>query len=339
MLYARAATRAGELALAAHALLGAMPNAEQWADFLDFFCIEWVDAEGWTEVERAVRAGALPPAALRWPREVRTALWVVDGWDDGRALLRDIGSDEEIAVTAPGAEADLPRRAVLRARVLPVGDCWRFSGEPDVYEPMGVIARMDLHRAWQEGPEPELLARLSALRAGFLRQREERAAWIEHFGTDEVIFESARDLERRLAVFASYLLNDHAVPSLGGRTRASAFRESKGEDPKILQLTLGATLTGPGRPGAIFDEIEGIHFLPAYGELLACLRGESRDAAMVWAYLNDPGVTALPFRRAGSTAALARVLSVPDAPLEALLAPYKEFERRVAPSVFPGLED
>ncbi|MDP2316734.1 MAG: hypothetical protein Q8P41_27815 [Pseudomonadota bacterium] len=344
-LYARAGRRPDELALAAHALYGGPPDAERQTDFLDFFVVEWVDADGWTEVEHAVRAGELPEAALRWPREARTALWVVDGWEGDLVLLRDVRTEAEVAVLAPGAQADLVRRGVLRARVLPDPHATgaaslRFSGEPDVWDPMSVIARMDLLRQWMEGPEPTLLDHLAALRAGFLRQREERAAWIAHFGQDELVFLDAKDMERRLAPFVSYLNNEHAFPSLGGRTRAEAFRANKGADPTIMQLQLGPTLTGPGRPGAIYDEVEGVHFLPAYGELLAHLRGEAEHPEVLRFYLDDPGITRLPFRRAGRHESLARSLGRPeDEPLDLLLAPYKPPGGRAAPSVLPGLED
>lgn len=338
-IYAQAQARAEELAQAAHALHEGTPDPDQWADFLDFFALEWVDAEGWTQTERAVREGLVPEAALRWTREVRTALWVVDGWRGDVVQLRDVATEDEVEVRAPGAQEDLPTRCVVRARTIPHGDARVFSGEPAVYGPMGVIARMDLMRAWMEGPEPALLAKLAELRAGFLRQREERAAFLAHFGADEVVFADAADLERRLAVFVNYLLNEHTFPSLGGRTRANAFRAAKGEDPKVIGVALGPSLTGPGRPGAIYDEVEGVHFLPAYGELRAHLRGEAAHPDVVRAYLDDPGITALPFRRAGRTDALARFLGRADATVEALLAPHKDLGRRAAPSVLPGFED
>jgi len=344
-LYTRAARRPDELAVAAHALFGGPPDSEAHpdfpdTDFLDFFAIEWVDGAGLTEVDHAVRAGDLPEAALRWPREVRGGIWVVDGWEGDLVLLRDIRTEAEIAVTAPGAQGDLPRRALVRARIVPVGDTLRFSGAPDVWEPMGVIARMDFLREWMATPEPALLDHLAALRAGFLRQREERAAWIAHFGTDELVFDDPRDMERRLAVFMSYLNNEHPFPSLSGRTRAEAFRVEKGSEPTLVQLTLGATLTGPGRPGAIYDEVEGIHFLPALGEARAHLRGESPHPGVIMMYLDDPGITRLPFRRVGRADALARLLGRPEnTPLDVLLDPFKPAGTRAMPSVLPSLED
>ncbi len=336
-LYARAVAHTEEVAHAANALLEGPPGPEQYPDFIDFFAIEWVDAEGLTEVDRAVADGELPEVCLSWPREVRTALWVVDGWEGDQVLLRDARTEAEIAVTAPGRQEDLPRRSVVRARVIPWEGSLQFSGEPDVWEPMGVLARMELVQAWESGPEPDLVARLAALRAAFVRQREEREAWIAWFGADEVVFDDAAHLERALAPFVSHLNNTWRFPSLGGRTRSEAFREAKGAEPVVVQFALGATLTAPGRHGVIFDAVEGVHFLPAWGEVRAHLRGEGHAPELLAAYLSDPGITRLPFRRAGGSV-LAMLAGQPGAALEEALDVWKP-RIRPTPSVLPGLEE
>ena len=337
-VYARVGARPDVLAEASHALHGGPPSPEQMTELLDFAAIEWVDAEGWTAVDRAVADGELPPACARWSREVATSLWVVDGWCADTVQLRDVATEAVVEVHAPGQASDLPRRAVLRARVLPAGDRRVLSGAPDVWEPMGVIARMELLAQWQASGEPALLANLRELRAGFVRQREERAVWIAHFGADLVVFDDASDLERRLAAFANVLLNEARFPSLDGRTRAEAYTASKGEEPKVVMLRLGQTLTGPGRHGAIYDGAEGIHFLPDLGSFLDYFEGRSSDATVVRAYLADPGVTMLPFLRVGGSARLAALLGVDDAPMDVLLAPYKS-PIRPLPNFLPGHED
>lgn len=336
-LYALA-TDADELARAAHAAHGGWPAPEQELDFLDFYAVEWVDRSGRTLVERAVAAGQLPPAVAAWSEGVRTALWVVDGWEGELVLLRDIATEDEVAVRAPGLEGELPRRAVLRARVIPHDGHLVFSGEPDVYEPMGVIARMDLLRGWHETPEPALLTRLAERRATFRRLREERDAFVTFFGADEQLFADADALGEALARFVHHLHHEHPFPSLGGRTRARAWRMEKGDEPTIVRFELGESLRGPGRPGAIYDPVEGIHFLPSYGEFLAHLRGDGDHPDVVAWYLDDPGITSLPFRRAGRTDRLAALLGRPDAPLEALLDGVKPLEPG-PPSVLPSLED
>ena len=353
-----------ELALAAHALLGEPPTSEQLPDLVEFFALEWVDAEGWTAVERLVAAGTLPESALAWTHEVQTGLWVVDSWHGDDVCLRDLATDAEIAVWAPGKELEIPRRSVLRARTVQVQEVGAegarplrnaspetvapaapsrarrvFVGSPDVWDPMSVLARMNLLAQWRETPEPATLARLRDLRAAFRRQREEREVFVAHFGSDLVVFDSPADMERRFATFMNELLNAARLPSLGGRTRAEAHRAGKGEDPVVARFELGGDLAAPGRHGILYDVVEGVHFLPDLGDFLGHLQGTVDAPEVVRRYLADPGVTRLPFVRADATARLAALLDVPDAPLDVLLAPYKASGRRNAPSVLPSFDD
>jgi hypothetical protein len=260
-----------ELALAAQLLLNGPPSTEQLADFLDFFAIEWVFADGLTLVEKL----ELPSECLRWPLEVKNALWVVDDFAKNTVFLRDIATEDEVAVEASGLQAELPKKMVLRARVIPWEQRWFFSGEPELVEPLGVLARMDLLRAWQQGPEPELIARLGELRAAFGRLRREREAWVEFFKGDELVFEGPEALQQALDGLAGQL-----------------FKE------KRVELSLGGILKSPGKHGAIYDAVEGIHFLPCYGEFLEQLSGKASHPNVLALYREDPGITRLPFDRA-----------------------------------------
>lgn len=311
-----------ELGLAAHLLLGHAP--EDWEEFLDFFVVEWVDARGFTPVQALVEAGELPPDAARLSAEARTALWVVDGWEGELVMLRDLATEAEMAVRAPGRAADLPRRTVLRARVVPElarEHTWVFSGSPDLYDGLGVIARMDLLQAWRETPAPDLHARLAALRAVFTQQREEHAAFLTYFGGERRVFPDADALSRDLTRFLSFLGNEWVFPSLGG-TRAAAHRASKGDEPQVVQVQLGESLRGPGRPGIAYDRVHGAHFLPQYGELLDHLSGAGHFPDALALYLDEPGLPAFALDTA------------PDAVRARKPAP-----RRATPSVLPGWDD
>ncbi len=320
-----------ELLLAARMLHGGPPptDLEGLREFLEFFVVEWVDAAGWTTLERAVDERALDAGALRLGRETRVAMWVVDGWEGDVVLLRDLATEDEIAVHAPGAAKDLPTRTVLRARVLPevtAPDCYVFGGSPDLYDGLGVIARMDLLRAWHETPAPDLHARLSALRAAFTQQREEQAAFVAFFGADERVFRDADDLSADLARFVNFLGNDWRFPSLGGRTRAEAHRSRKGDEPKVVQIQLGESLRGEGRPGIVYDRVHGVHFLPRYGELVDHLSGVARHPDVLEFYVDEPGLPEFLLRDGPPELAAAKRARSPS-------------PARAVPSVFPGFEE
>ena len=183
-LYARVVRDPLNVAEAAQARYGRPPKDDEWEDFLDFLAIEWVDREGWTVVGRVAAEGEVPDDVANWPREVRFGLWVVDGSDDGRLRLRDVATEEALLVRG----AELPRRTVLRARILPWKGDWVLSGTPDDYGELGVIARMDLLERWRATGEPALVAALAEDRKGFEEQRRQRAAWVAHFGADLVLW-------------------------------------------------------------------------------------------------------------------------------------------------------
>ena len=339
---AHAPRHASELALAAAAWFEgidredpecgpAAPDA--WLDFLDFFVLEWVDARGFTALEREL-GSPLEPELLRWLLEVRSGVFAVSCWEGGYAEVRaPDGETLYVRVDEP-----LAPRSVILGRLLPRADgSWLPSGAPDVYEPMRVIQRLELERRWGEGPRRALVERTAALRRAFIQQREQRAIFIDHFGEDCLIFDEPGELVRALEGFLQHLEYEAALPSLGGKTRAQVLRE-RGEQPFAIRIEAGPSLAGSRRVGVLYDAIEGVHLLPAYGDFLDHLRGEGEHPQVVRAYLEDPGISALPFRRAGGSARLAALLGLPEAPLEELLAPYKDLDARAAPSLLAGLE-
>lgn len=332
-----ASTRPGELAEACRRLHGETHPAGATAAALEFVAYEWVDAQGYTTAERAVTAGAAPAAALDLARGLRHALWVVDASGGATATLRDLDTDACVEVVADAAE--LEPRSVVHGRVAPWAGGHRFVGAAGVYGPRGVIARAELHAAWRASRERDLADEMATLRGLFLRQREERAAFVAFFGADERTWASADAMESDLGGFAHHLAYVDRPASLGGRSRAQATRRAGPVDAQVVQLRLGPTLRGPGRPGAIFDDVEGIHFLPGWGEFRAWAAGETPPPPILDTYLADPGITRLPFRRAGALRALGAHLGIADQDLETLLDPFKPRDSRAVPSLFPSPGD
>jgi hypothetical protein len=239
-------------------------------------------------------------------------------------------------------EADaalLPARSVVHGRVAPWEGEWRFLGEPGVYAPRGVIGRAELHAAWRNSRGRDLAVEMATLRSLFRRQREERRAWIAFFGADAMCWPSAAAMEADLVRFAHHLAHVDRPRSLGGRTRAEAARRPGRVDAQVFQLRLGPTLLGAGQPGAIFDDVEGLHFLPGWGEFRGWAEGSAAVPAVLQLYLSDPGISRLPFRRARAGPRLAAALGADLADLERLLDDHKPTDGRAVPSLFPSPGD
>lgn len=337
-LWALAQARPDDVARAAAALYGRAPDGDEWADLLDLVAVDWLDAEGRTLAEALATEPGLGDLE-RWPLETHTSLWVVDGWENGDVLIRDLVDDREVAVrVSASAQADLPRRTVLRARTVPWQGATAFFGDPGLYGESGVIARLKLLEAWRESPEPAVLAGLRARRVGFARQRDQRRVFLAHFGRDLVEFASSAAMEQALAEFMEVLLFVDRGASGTGPTRAEAWRGANGSEPTRLDLRLGDTLA-EGRPALWFHAIDGFLLLPAFGELSAHLHAaaEFPDVLRLWILTPDLPVQAL--AAAGPTRRIAEALSVPDAPLSSLLPARFSSFGPPTPSPLPEFED
>lgn len=324
-----------ELALAAHAWYGDEEPGEDWVNFLEFFAFEWLDADGLTLVERTLGL-PLPAEAQRWLTRLRHGVFVIDDWADGVAKARDTLNEDALELLIDEA---LPARSVLCGRLIPLAPGrYAPSGEPDLYDPLSALRRMELSRAWAQSPRKVHVDHLTGLRRAFAVQREQRAAFIAHFGADELLFDDSAQLSDAISGFLSHLLHEHRPASLDGRTLAETLRDQGGLDLPLVAATVGETLVGAPSVGVIFDERDGISFLPGWREFLLYMNNASQDAKFVEFYLRSREYGDLPFRRGATPGALARHLGVPEAPVAELLAPL-QLRRRAAPSVLPGFED
>ncbi len=261
----------------------------------------------------------------RWPTEVRTSLWVVDGAHESTVLLRDLLDDSEWAVpVTPAAMAELPKKTVLRARVVPWRGAYHFFGEPGLYGQPGVIGRMQLLEQWRAGGEPELLAGLKERRQGWARQRNQRRVFLEHFGADLVAFPSAAEMDAQIAGFLDRLLTVDRGCDGKDPTAQERFVAEHGYLPQRIDVVSGETLQR-GRPAICFHERQGLLFLPAFGELQAHLAGEEEHPDILDLWLSTPELPAEGLARAG----------LPEVLLEAIFAARPGASD---PSCFPEFE-
>lgn len=337
-LWALAQLRPDDVARAAGALYGRPPDDDEWADVLDLVAVEWLDADGRTIAETLSGDPGLDDLS-RWPSEVHTSLWVVDGWDGDFVLLRDLVDDREVAVLASSVpREDLGRRTVLRARTVPWHGATVFFGEPGLYGEQGVIARLQLLEAWRDSPEPALLAGLRERRIALNRQRDQRRVFVAHFGRDLVEFPSASAMEAALAAFMNVLLFVDRGADGTAPTRAEAWRGAKGTEPTRVDLRLGDTMAH-GRPALWFHEREGFLLLPSFGELRAHLNATADFPEVLRLWLHTPDLPVQGLLAAGPTRRVAEALSVADGPLSCLLPARFSALGPPTPSPLPEFED
>jgi hypothetical protein len=198
----------------------------------------------------------------------------------------------------PDAFRSLPKGGFVHARLVPirpVAGAWLVSGLLSGYPKSGAaqIARVAIGLATKR---PELVFRNPVkIEQGWKQMRADRAAFIEFFGSDEVILPAAEAGERLNAYYRHR--QESALASHSGRRRP---RNVPGVD--VAAFELPGELADADTIGIIYDEIDGLNFYNEYGMLRdlfvdPALAADKRYADVLRGYLGSDTVGPLPFRR------------------------------------------
>lgn len=294
---------------------GEIIEEHEWIAFVDHFLLQHRLADGRTVLQRFVAArGDLPRAEremlLGWG-DVVEGMFEIEG-RVGDVVVATNVIDElsyTIGATMGGSVWDpVPVPGILITRVIRVGPIWAVSGSTAVFE---LTERQRLYPIAAEQallhPElcfrnPEKLARACEI------ERLHREAFLDHFGADLVVFSGAEFHDR----LHEYWRVCNAQALVAGMARV----EESADPPRLLDeygLAEAETVA------AIFDLREGLSFHPEFGRLQAAfadpeLLDDERYREIVFGYLHDPDVSALPLRRVAerdhdrASAVFARVL-------------------------------
>ncbi len=341
---------------------GGEPPADenQAANVLDAFILQYQLPDGKTPLEHFVAAHPELPEAERelllgW-RDVVEGVFTVQK-RDGEALLVDNLIDELMyRIRSPrgrAAFAQLAGGSFLVARLVPIGDEWLISGAHSVlpWISAGVAYRLAAELAVAN---PALVFRNPAnIARAWKMQAEERADFIAFFGSDLVVLPGA-DLEERMHAYAHYQI--YEAKDREGRTVAERATRVYGAVPQPPDPDLPQGFSELETVGVVFDEVDGLKFLPNYRlvaeafldpELLADDR--YRDA--VRSYLEDPEISPRVLARLAevdperASGVMQRLLEQPDFTWErdgeALLHERKAsyYKRPVMPGVTPLSEE
>ncbi|MFJ3216968.1 hypothetical protein ACIPLC_13745 [Kitasatospora sp. NPDC086801] len=179
--------------------------------------------------------------------------------------------------------------------VLPVDGVWLVSGTMSSYPKSSAteIAQAALQLAVSH---PELVFRNpEKIEQGWESVREDRAAFVEFFGGDELVLPPA-EAEERLNAYYRHR-QEAAVAEQPERARG---RRLPGLGLPAFELPRG--LADSDTVGVIYDEVDGLNFYADYGmlrDLFAdpALAGRRHDQDALRAYLREESIAPLPIRR------------------------------------------
>ncbi|MFD6423866.1 hypothetical protein [Streptomyces sp. NPDC060198] len=172
---------------------------------------------------------------------------------------------------------------------------WLVSGAMSYYPESSAIdiARAALGLATSR---PELVFRNpSKIEQGWQRMREDRAAFVEFCGSDELILPPAES-ESLLNAYYRHR-RDTAAPA-----RPSPARRGRPSGPDLPLFELPQELAEADTIGVIYDELDGLNFYADYGllrDLFAdpARAGRRRHQDLLRTYLREESIAPLPIRR------------------------------------------
>jgi len=178
-------------------------------NFFDWFIQQYRRPDGRTLVDCFLSTRSdLPDVEqdfLRGWRDVVEGFFEVIGWDDPALVTVNLIDDLEYRVrtnVGPEVFEKMPVGSFIHTRMVPLGGQWLLSGVTTTYSAdqretlLPVVAGVAVRSPALVFRNPDRLAR------GWELQRADRAAFVEHFGSDTVVLDRT-ELPRRLGKFAA----------------------------------------------------------------------------------------------------------------------------------------
>ena len=192
----------------------------------------------------------------------------------------------------------LPKGGFLYARLVPISPvpgAWLVSGYMSSFPKSGAaqIAQAAIRLATKR---PQLVFRNpEKIEQGWKQMREDRAAFIEFFGSDELVLAPAKAEERLDAYY-----RHRQQAALAAHPERDKPRHVP--DTDALAVEFPAELSDADTVGVIYDEIDGLNFYNDYGmlrELFAdpALAADKRYSDVLRGYLEADTIGPLPIRR------------------------------------------
>ncbi|GAA2105403.1 hypothetical protein GCM10009759_42440 [Kitasatospora saccharophila] len=247
---------------------------------------------GLTEVERELLLG--------W-RDPVEGVFEIRRKDDGAVVLLNLIDDLEYRTysnAGPAAFRGVSAGGFLLTclvPLLPTEGAWLVSGAMEYYPESSAdeIARAALQLAVSE---PQLVFHNpEKIEQGWQQMREDRAAFVEFCGDDELVLSPAASED----LLNAYYRNRQEATLAAHPDRA---RDGRPPGPDLPAFELPPDLADADTVGVIYDEVDGLNFYADYGMLRDLfadpdLTGRRTHQDLLRTYLREESIAPLPIRR------------------------------------------
>jgi hypothetical protein len=279
----------------------AEPEGEHEAQsLLEWFLYDWVDDYGEGVIDHFVDSRddldeEEESMLLEWMASLNS-VFEIKSLKKNCISLSDLDSGDVFPVTTIMDVSALPfeKGQFLAARLLPLGELFIFAGAqylmPDRESAMEVL---EMRRSLEEGDSSEQLLQV---------QQEQREAFIELFGSDEVAL-AAKQIPSMIGRFQRYILLERR-DSETRKTAAEMYEEEFGREMKMPDIPpIPKELAEIGEVTILCDEFDGIVILPEYQKFKQVFVCENPDQEipdwkdLLWDYVEDPSIPIVAFER------------------------------------------
>ena len=170
-----------------------------------------------------------------------------------RGVLDELDYTAEVTMGAATARR-IAKAKYLFTRLLPVGPRWVVSGSQMQYSARQEREALELAAQWAFQMREVVFRNPELLEKGWELQRHDRSLFCQYFGSDLAVFPAGEARER----YAAYWT-----------WRFAQGREDSGEAAPEAVFPLDENvLAGVETVGMLYDEVEGLSFVPDYDRLL-----------------------------------------------------------------------
>jgi hypothetical protein len=267
-----------------------------WTDLIDKLLLERPLADGksiarqFVEHHTGIMSEDMRRLVLGW-HDVIQGFFEIEGHTGDRLDIFNLINERRYRAyaTAPQAMAGVALGDFLMARIVPAGHFHLFSGSAGIYKWDGSRrhrAAVDMQMqfpnlAFRDNEEKLMKSRETV--------REQHEAFVEVFGSDEIVAPGV-ELEEKYRQFVDNWNRHHTVEGVEGQSSPPKF-------------DLPSSFRRDPAAGLLSDPNEGFQFLGDYGGFLDLFArpqehiGRPETVELLFAYLEDPVISDVPFRR------------------------------------------
>lgn len=284
--------------------MGELSDEHDSQTLLEWFLYDWVDDYGEGVIDHFVDSRddlseADEEMLLEWMASLNS-VFEIKSLKPGIITLLDLDGNEIFPVTIMSSVENLPFTTgqFLATRLLPLGEDFIFAGVqflmPSREAAMEVL---EMRRALDEFDPSDEMASV---------QQAQRDAFVEIFGSDEIHID-AKQVTETIGRFQKYLLLERRDEETG-KTAAEMYEEEFGHPMTLPEIpSMSEEFAELGEVTILCDEFDGIVLLPEYKRFKRIFESNNPDEdvpdwqALLWAYIEDPGIPIVAFERVAET--------------------------------------